>query len=514
MLGKTSQPRNYIARDKQPDLHRDQICADLLYDPVTFLDCLHTNCGACAKSWFASLSNIDAAKYTCPICRSEVRRTRHNPILQSLVHDFIEKNPDKDRSPEEKAALRKLHTPGGGVLPGEANTPLPGSAPTPPRAQPRPARHRSTPSTPSSSRSVSSTLNPRVSCSHCNKRVDYATRYRCSECDVITCRQCDRLEKGCRESTGHIQTLERLQLTPTRYIQTGIFCDICDTWCDDSRPGEGANSYFWSCGDCNNGRWELCLMCVSKGNCCSHELHLYRKTRHPSRSDSTSRNASSLASRLEGLNIADRDTRLDTLGYARWKSFNVTCDHCHESIPHSHSYLHCTACSNGQWDICMTCWTASPEASGDYDGDDDDDDGTVFRCSAGHKMLLLSQTGKVGTHKLILDVPHDPPDYVSKMPCKGHGQRNGTTGARDAVALKSHWPDPQNMTDGTVYRAGTPGERPWDSGGLLAFPEKAAISDVWVAFTEGEGSQLVEYLWGWYAGIGGLFPRDCVRFTD
>lgn len=470
---------------------------------MTFLDCLHTNCGACAKSWFASLRNIDAAKFTCPICRSEVRKTRHNPILQSLVNDFIEKNPEKDRTPEEKATLRKLHIPGGGVLPGEANTlPVPvnpvSTAPVP-RAQPRP--------TPSSSRSVSSSFNLRASCFHCQKRVDYATRYKCSECNVVICRQCHRLEKGCRDSSTHVQTLERLELVPTRHIQTGTFCDICDTWCDSTRLGEEANSYFWSCVVCNNGSWKLCMACVSRGNCCSHELQLYTRDRQSQRNDTSSQN---LANRLEGLSVAGRDNRLDTLGYSRWTRFNVTCDSCDQSVPHTHSYLHCTTCSNGQWDICMKCWAES-EASRSYDYDDN---GTTFKCSAGHKMLLLSQLGKEGTHKLILDVPHDPPDYVAKMPCRGQGLWSGPTGARSAIALKSHWPELQNMTDGAVYRVGTPGERPWDLGGLLAFPEKAAISDVWVAFTEGEGSQLVEYLWGWYAGIGGLFPRDCVRFMD
>lgn len=495
-------------------MHLEQICADLLYDPVTFLDCLHTNCGACAKSWFASLNNIDAAKFTCPICRAEVRRTKHNSILQSLVADFIDKNPDKDRTPEEKATLRKLHVPGGGVLPGEANTSA-GSTPSSPvhRYTPRPTPHtrQSAPSTigsraSSGPRSPQRTINPRVSCSHCQKRVDYTTRYRCSECDVITCRQCYRLDKGCSSpSTGHIQTMERMQLEPNRHIQSGIFCDICDTWCDSSRLGEEVNSYFWACLVCNNGEWDMCLECVSRGNCCSHELQLFTNNRAAARNDTASRSALSLAERLRGLNMSTtRDARLASLGYTRWTNFNVTCDDCKFPIPHEHSYLHCTVCRNGQWDICMKCWEASPEVSGE-------EDGTVFKCEAGHKMLLLSQLGKEGTHKLIFDVPHDPPDYVSKRPSKG---RNGPTVARDAVAVKSHWPDLQDTVDGAVYRASTPGERSCDLGGLLAFPQKAVISDVWVAFTEGEGDQMMEYLWGWYAGIGGLFPRDCVRFTS
>lgn len=204
----------------------------------------------------------------------------------------------------------------------------------------------------------------------------------------------------------------------------------------------------------------------------------------------------------------DRNSLLGALGYVRWTNFNVTCDSCRERIPPDHSYLHCPTCSEGQWDICMDCWTrsAAPDIF-------EEDDSAGFECVAGHKMLLLSQSGKEGTHKLILDVPHEPPDWVARTPISG--RRDGWNGvARDAVALKSHWPDPQNASDAAMYRGERPGVRPWDVGGLLAFPEGAAISDVWVAFTEGEEEELVEYLWGWYAGIGGLFPRDCVRFTD
>lgn len=467
---------------------------------MEFIDCLHTNCGACAKSWFAALHSNDAAKYTCPVCRSEVRKTRHNSALQYQVEDFIDQNPEKDRTPEEKATLRRIHIPGNGVLPGEANT-----SPGPPTRR-NPSR-----STPSSSRSAPTTLDSSASCYHCQKRVDYVTRYRCSQCDVVTCLQCYKLDKRCRDpSANHVRTLEKLQLEPTRHIQTGIFCDICDTWCDSPRSDGGVNSYFWSCVVCNNGSWEICMTCVSKGNFCSHELQLYTNNRLTSRND-TVRGNLDLADRLAGLSVTNRDIQLDTLGYVRWTSFGVTCYRCQQQVPCDHSYLHCTSCSNGLWDICMGCWTESPEASRD---DEDDDDGTVFKCHANHKMLLLSQVGREGTHKLILDVPHDPPDYVARKPITGQEQRNGTTGARSAVALKSHWPDPQNTIDGTVYREDTPGERRLDGGGLLAFPEKAAISDVWVAFTEGEGSQLVEYLWGWYAGAGGLFPGDCVRFTD
>lgn len=214
-----------------------------------------------------------------------------------------------------------------------------------------------------------------------------------------------------------------------------------------------------------------------------------------------------LVSRMGGLAI-DTHTQLSVAGYVRAMSFTVSCDQCNSVIPPEHSYLHCATCNEGQWDMCMTCWYAGAEAA-------EDEDAGVFRCIAGHYMVLLSQNGEKGTHKLIQDAPHEPPEYVARTPAAG-GQDwwGGPVGAKNAVAVKSHWPEVQGGPSGTVYRRDTPGVRACDYGGLLGFPEKAAISDIWVAFTEGDGNETVEYLWGWYAGVGGLFPRDCVRFTD
>ncbi|KAJ3502167.1 hypothetical protein NM208_g16783 [Fusarium decemcellulare] len=103
------------------------ICAELLYQPLTLLDCLHTFCGACLKEWFsfkaaaaerspnppAPGTNI----FTCPSCRAAVRDTRHNATVVTLLDMFVAANPDKERSPAEKEEMAKKYKPGDQVMP-------------------------------------------------------------------------------------------------------------------------------------------------------------------------------------------------------------------------------------------------------------------------------------------------------------------------------------------------------------------------------------------------------------
>ncbi|KAI5838848.1 hypothetical protein DFP73DRAFT_563399 [Morchella snyderi] len=535
------------------------ICTDLLYDPVTFLDCLHTNCGSCAKAWFQSLSNNAAnapvasssaapnvAKYTCPVCRAIVRATKHNPTLQSLIEDFVARNPDKGRTKEEKEAVRRIYTPGSGVLPGETGSrsapsssfvppPAPPAA-LPPRRQasinpwgappaPRPQNHRNQPSSPAARESRRGPLpgsspppflsmlfnSTEQSCAHCQKRIDFATRCCCSQCNILTCCACAREGHCCREpNTNHSLIVHRLQLNP-RHIQTGWFCDVCETWCDNS--GNEINAYFWACDICDNGSWMVCRPCVSKGNACTHELKLYSNQRPASRGPirgAVVQNYWSIYTDLvrnSGTTNISLHARLSAFGYIRAMSLQIQCDNCLEVIPPGHSYLHCTGCLDGHWDMCVGCWYTMSEQIGG------NEEASNFPCRYGHQMALLTQNGQHGTHKTIQDVPHDPPEYVSQSPSNDNGWPR-MVGPKTATAIKGHWPEPQESNIDTVWRPDTPGVRPRDYGGLLVFPEKAEITDIWVAFTEGDGLDRVEYLWGWYSGIGGLFPRDCVEFTD
>ncbi|KAK4169331.1 E3 ubiquitin-protein ligase [Cladorrhinum sp. PSN259] len=89
------------------------ICTDLLYNPLTLLDCLHTFCGGCLKDWFAFQAiRVESAPgpppppnkpiYTCPSCRDAVRDTKHDARVTTLLEMFISLNPGKGKTQEEK----------------------------------------------------------------------------------------------------------------------------------------------------------------------------------------------------------------------------------------------------------------------------------------------------------------------------------------------------------------------------------------------------------------------------
>ncbi|GAW19276.1 hypothetical protein ANO14919_087620 [Xylariales sp. No.14919] len=103
------------------------ICTELLFQPLTLLDCLHTFCGSCLKDWFewqkthAESSRTPptsgATIFTCPSCRAHVRDTRRNATVTSLLDIFLASNPDKVKSEAEQEELRQKYRPGDNVLP-------------------------------------------------------------------------------------------------------------------------------------------------------------------------------------------------------------------------------------------------------------------------------------------------------------------------------------------------------------------------------------------------------------
>ncbi|KAI1340599.1 hypothetical protein F5Y15DRAFT_379205 [Xylariaceae sp. FL0016] len=103
------------------------ICTELLYQPLTLLDCLHTFCGSCLKDWFswqksAAETSPDPPSpgtqiFTCPSCRAAVRDTRHNATVTTLLEMFLAANPDKSKSQEEQQEMGQKYRPGDNVLP-------------------------------------------------------------------------------------------------------------------------------------------------------------------------------------------------------------------------------------------------------------------------------------------------------------------------------------------------------------------------------------------------------------
>ncbi|KAF7712831.1 Uncharacterized protein PECH_000853 [Penicillium ucsense] len=105
------------------------ICTELLYQPLTLLDCLHTFCGSCLKEWFAAQgsrrrSSPDTSpRFTCPSCRAEVLRTRTNATVTTLLDMVLKAHPDRARSEAEKEEIATRYTPGDSVFPSQRNPP-------------------------------------------------------------------------------------------------------------------------------------------------------------------------------------------------------------------------------------------------------------------------------------------------------------------------------------------------------------------------------------------------------
>ncbi|KAJ5776668.1 uncharacterized protein N7511_001679 [Penicillium nucicola] len=94
------------------------ICTELLYQPLTLLDCLHTFCGCCVREWFqAQASRRPHPRFTCPSCRAEVRGTRPNATVTTLLDMVLSAHPDRGRSAEEKAEIALQYTHGESVFP-------------------------------------------------------------------------------------------------------------------------------------------------------------------------------------------------------------------------------------------------------------------------------------------------------------------------------------------------------------------------------------------------------------
>ncbi|KAI2631012.1 hypothetical protein GGR54DRAFT_585171 [Hypoxylon sp. NC1633] len=103
------------------------ICTDILYQPLTLLDCLHTFCGSCLKDWFGWQQTIAETSpnppasgspiFTCPSCRATVRDTRHNATVNTLLEMYLAANPDKAKPENEKEEMRQKYKPGDNIIP-------------------------------------------------------------------------------------------------------------------------------------------------------------------------------------------------------------------------------------------------------------------------------------------------------------------------------------------------------------------------------------------------------------
>ncbi|KAF8242202.1 hypothetical protein K440DRAFT_664908 [Wilcoxina mikolae CBS 423.85] len=526
------------------------ICTDLLFDPITFLDCLHTNCGSCSKSWFTSQSTGRDPRPTCPICREPVRETRPNAAFTSLLDDYLSNNPDKKRTPEDVRAARAIYKPGQKVVSGGAivesqsvQSPTQSPPPTPTRFSPVVQPQRSTPQrnrrpvpppspSPSpflrrltlddffnpagfpqheidqqtrlieqffhisigggNSSSSSSSTSPvirrqppfpppppphtisferrvpgqpgsiadfitgvgsrvNIKCDSCGKHLDTALHYECTVCSLFhLCISCHRLGKTCPASHRLIPQ-KQILTHPTPYLQTGLFCSICDSWIDESRNfrtgGTLALCFFWHCsGGCNDGKWNYCLRCVRRGHCCDHKLLLYTNNR------------SLETGVIRGTPASAADLPLSTT-HERWQYYKADCDICHQRV--QNWWFHCPDCPDGEYDVCTSC----ANVLGTDDG----------KCQRGHKMLALQMGQEGGDVEVLWRSDVKAPEI-----CVGGGL------GRPATAVVDNW-------------------AVGDEG--LGFPKGAGIRDVRKAFEDEVGV----WCWGVYCGQKGIFEMSKVR---
>lgn len=93
----------------------------VLHQPLTLLDCLHTFCGFCLKEWFAlqasRASSSNPNPISCPSCRAPVRDTRPDAKVTTLLDMYLQANPSRARDQEEKEEIKSKYTPGENVLP-------------------------------------------------------------------------------------------------------------------------------------------------------------------------------------------------------------------------------------------------------------------------------------------------------------------------------------------------------------------------------------------------------------
>ena len=108
-----------VAKSGLLDLEKEltcSICTEVLYQPLTLLDCLHTFCGSCLKEWFASQASQNTSHienpYTCPSCRASVRDTRPDAKVTTLLDMFLQANPTSAKTQQEMEDLQKRYKPG------------------------------------------------------------------------------------------------------------------------------------------------------------------------------------------------------------------------------------------------------------------------------------------------------------------------------------------------------------------------------------------------------------------
>lgn len=363
-----------------------------------------------------------------------------------------------------------------------------------------------------------------ITCDGCSRRLDNSVHLECSNCPLFhLCLRCFRAGRTCPSTSHHLTRQRLIASWPRRYLQVGVFCDVCDSWLDEDRNGGArVDAMWWRCDTCNDGKgWSLCTRCVQRGWNCTHELEVWTNSRTSNSPSSglirgpRSERAGFFPAPLQPLSSSPREPptqdelHLHALGYHPWiwMQYSSMCTLCKLPLCPPNTWLHCFACPEDHGDLCSTCFynlhrTFPSPTRGLH---------SFYLCPRGHPMSVLAQPGKPVLHRGVFAHAPKPraPEWIVPAAtgalsiASGHSG-GGSSGGRAAVAVRGHWPDEAEAGEGE--------DRKWGRGQWLCFPRGAEVLDVVAAFEQDE-RESVEWCWGSYAGVGGLFPGACVMFV-
>ncbi|GAB1190989.1 hypothetical protein APSETT444_000157 [Aspergillus pseudonomiae] len=323
---------------------------------------------------------------------------------------------------------------------------------------------------------------------------------------------------------------------PARRLQTGLFCDICQS---------SADTCFWKCNQCNEGDWGFCNKCVNEGKCCTHALlPICRVTPDSPLTPATPAVPGDIANG-SAAPLAGAET-LKVL------SFSTNCDICANQIPPSTLRFHCLQCNEGDYDICANCYlklvaTAKIRKDNGHNG--------WRRCLKGHRMVVVGfEDHEEGQKRVIVrDLvggralkdehlqPSSPPaspsltrgsvasSGVVPSPELGTGDWSWKEGAerrKKASRIRPPWSSTIGDRTNSYSEPSTPTTPTQNASSSRRFPPDGGVGLVvhalWPWYPEDgvkdelmfpRGAEITEaeninddWYWGCYAGSTGLFP--------
>nr|XP_001399658.2 hypothetical protein ANI_1_728024 [Aspergillus niger CBS 513.88] len=408
------------------------ICTDLLYQPLTLLDCLHTFCGSCLKEWFSAQASrarsSSSVRFTCPSCRAVVRETRPNATVTTLLDMVLAASPDRDKSAEEKEEIARRYKHGDSVFPT-----LPSAERGSDASDDEDRRLLEEVRELSLQESRVRTRDTTASTGH-RSRQSSRTRRTDSSADVDGARQRRREEeRAARRRQGetvsernrHIEHQSSLRsllsLSDTETIQDQILRQILeeglldDIDLDNLAPAQ-EEELSERIADAYRRRHRL--RSRSQQRLEARETHQpssrararSQSTQRPQESSTPTESARSpppttvtgsvtSATKVTGV-FATAATPSPSLETYKILSIATNCDICTHPIPDSTPRFHCLQCNNGDYDICTNCYLrlvaiGKIRKENGHNG--------WRRCLKGHRMAVIGfEDHEEGQRRVIL----------------------------------------------------------------------------------------------------------------